>query len=673
MTISIKRSALGLLIVGLLAVPRLLSAGANRWTQRGPDGGMVSSIAIDPVASDTAYAVAADGGGLFKTVDGGADWSRLVLPLDGMGTPVRPSAVVVDPFFPRNVWSFTDSEGFRSRNSGDTWTASSVDGSPFFTIAFSPVRPSLAFAATGSGAWKTVDGGDHWTITGLTASVGLFCLDAFDESLMLAVEYGATPVGAPYSIAYRSEDGGASWTDIRVQGGSGLGLVDAIVADPRHSATFFAAAGGSIMKSVDGGKSWSPTAQLPQDVGYADLLVWDGPLLLAGSRSGHFVSTANGGGSWSAWSPVPVGTVGALVFDPHDAAVGFCGSAGDAGYSNPLVPAGIYKTIDGGAAWSRTDSGFRGTRFRVLAVDPSDFRVVYGTLEDESPERLLMSSDAGAHWSATGLSGGITFGNIAAMAIDPASPATLYVSTAIGLMKSTDRGDSWAPTGLTSQPFQVAIDPDDGARLYAVGDSGLEGSDDGGDHWRAIEPSAGALVQTIAIDPADSDVLYATVRLDSEHTAVLKTGDRGESWHQLWETYLTFDPLLVDPSTPSIVYADTSNGFFRSTDAGATWSEFNGDLTAGAWLLSIDPAHNGVLYARNAEGPIRSIDGGYHWQSWNQGLDLSDRMTSFVMDRSGQHLYVGTYGGGLYAFDFSASRSVVPAKPLLPIGVGGRE
>ena len=639
----------------IMLIAQLSWASANRWTQQGPDGGRVSSIAIDPVVTDTVYAVAADGGGLFKTVDGGAAWSRLLLPTDGIRrpVPVLPSTVVIDPFFSRNVWAFTDSQAIRSRNAGDTWTSQSIDDAPFLTIAFSPVRPSLAFAGTGSGVWKSVDEGDHWTSTGLAAPVGLICLDAFDESLILAVEFGAGPVGNQYSVVHRSEDGGASWSDVSVQGASELGLVNAIVADPRHPATFFAATGSSVMKSIDGGKSWSPTAPLPQDVGYTNLLIWDGPLLLVGA--GRFASTLDGGNTWSDWNEVPQGAVGALVFNPHEPSTGFFGGIS------------IYKTTDAGVTWGNADSGFHGTEFRALAVDPSDPEILYGSRDEESPERLLISVNGGGHWRATGFSGGVPFGRHITMAIDPEDTATLYASTSTGLAKSTDRGNTWAATGLTFSPFQIEIDPKSGARIYAVGEVGLAASDDGGDHWRTIEPSPGVLVQTIAIDPVDSDVLYATVQLGSQQSQVLKSENRGATWSVLWNTYLTFAPILVDPSNSSIVYADTGNGFFRSTNGGATWSEFNGDLTVGTWGLSIDPANGQVLYARDPDGPVQSVDGGSHWHSLNQGLDLSDRMTSFLVDRSGQHLYVGTYGGGLYTFDFSSSRSVVPVNPQLPV------
>lgn len=71
----VRYRAFGIAFVTVLIV-QLSSAGANRWTQQGPDGGRVSSIAIDPVVNDTAHAVAASGGGLSKRVDGGAAWSH---------------------------------------------------------------------------------------------------------------------------------------------------------------------------------------------------------------------------------------------------------------------------------------------------------------------------------------------------------------------------------------------------------------------------------------------------------------------------------------------------------------------------------------------------------------------------------------------------------------------
>ena len=52
----------------------LVEAGVNVWTGNGPEGGRIPALAIDPLTPSTVYA-GTEGGGVFKSIDGGAHWS----------------------------------------------------------------------------------------------------------------------------------------------------------------------------------------------------------------------------------------------------------------------------------------------------------------------------------------------------------------------------------------------------------------------------------------------------------------------------------------------------------------------------------------------------------------------------------------------------------------------
>jgi photosystem II stability/assembly factor-like uncharacterized protein len=105
-------------------------------------------------------------------------------------------------------------------------------------------------------------------------------------------------------------------------------------------------------------------------------------------------------------------------------------------------------------------------------------------------------------WTTSGPEGGL----IRALAVDPATPATLYASTSFGgVFKSTDGGERWTNTGLAAKPvFALAIDRSAPSALYAgTGDGGVFHSLDAGGGWTAINTGlTNTDVRALAIDPA---------------------------------------------------------------------------------------------------------------------------------------------------------------------------
>lgn len=121
-------------------------------------------------------------------------------------------------------------------------------------------------------------------------------------------------------------------------------------------------------------------------------------------------------------------------------------------------------------------------------------------------------------------------------------------------------------------------------------------------------------VESIALDPKDSSVLYMLVGIsyfNGGKTAILKSSDYGNTFtifdvsnqfkaHGNGMGRQTGEKLVVDPLNSSILYAGTRwNGLFQSTDAGATWSRLNGlDITTtpnetGISFIALDPS-NGI-------------------------------------------------------------------------------
>ena len=235
-------------------------------------------------------------------------------------------------------------------------------------------------------------------------------------------------------------------------------------------------------------------------------------------------------------------------------------------------------------------------------------------------------------WTNTGPSGG----NVTVVAVDPQSPATLYAggagsgfaSNSGGGFKSTDGGASWVPFG-TAYPCggvgALAIDPATPTTLYASG-NGTCKSTDGGTSWTQLanDPTTflPGSVQSFAIDPQSTATIHA-----ANGNSVITSTDGGQSW--TGGTGLPNGPsfiiVAVDPHTPSTVYAGSNEGssasgagLFKSTDGGTTWSAINSGIVPLAGVidvvgLAIDPQTPSTLYATTTKGLFKSVNGGAAW------------------------------------------------------------
>ncbi len=111
--------------------------------------------------------------------------------------------------------------------------------------------------------------------------------------------------------------------------------------------------------------------------------------------------------------------------------------------------------------------------------------------------------------------------------------------------------------------------------------------------------------------------------------------------------------LLLDPATPSTLYAATARGLYRSIDSGANWEASNRGLEGHSVLaLAVDPASH-MLYATTDTGGVyRSPDGGGVWAAANVGL--TSRYIGVVAVQGGA-VYAGTEAGRIFRSTDSAA------------------
>jgi len=375
------------------------------------------------------------------------------------------------------------------------------------------------------------------------------------------------------------------------------------------------------------------------------------------------------------------GTTYALAIDPHDHSVVYAGTNG-----------GVFKSIDSGAHWSPVNAGLPmpgsaydngGPYIRSLAIDPLNTSTVYAGVSffgdvlfaEPRGRGVYRSDDGGESWHAA--NAGIENRIPLALAIDPLTPTTLYTIGLIGpngssnIFKSTDGGASWS-LGIPMFVFDLAIDPQVPETVYA----GPFKTTDGGTTWTPMNLGVtGAVPRVVAIDPANSSIVYAGTR----GSGVFKSTNAGSSWTPVNTglTGLFVRTLKTDPRSPGTVYAGLEDGaIFKTTNGAATWMPINAGLppprigqSGSAWgvnSLAVDPETPSIVYAATEHnGVFKTVNGG---DRWSRTTLSSVRVFSIAVDATASKVYVGEDGARIDTRSDNGEWTLVDLNPIpLPI------
>ena len=289
---------------------------------------------------------------------------------------------------------------------------------------------------------------------------------------------------------YRSTDGGYRWEQVFRHE-----AVASLTIDPKDPSILYAAIWDGILKSTDGGATWALIARgknaLPGPAYVLAIPQDNNQIIYAGIERGVYRSS-DGGLTWEArnkgMADTPIYT---LAIGSRD--------------GNLLYAAGksaeIWKSIDGGSSpWEKLSSDYFREAIYALALHPENNQWLYAGTNEST---VVLSTNGGRDWQLR--NGGLVYQpfplKISALAIDPRDPRIIYAGTGFksnynghGIYKSTDGGLSWQSinNGLPVDTQwlggyyvqSVAIDPDDSQTIYAAGFGGLYKSTDGGHLWQ---------------------------------------------------------------------------------------------------------------------------------------------------------------------------------------------
>ena len=558
------------------------------------------------------------------------------------------NSIAIDPRTPDTLYVGTGSGVFRSADGGVSWTALSLAG-VVYALAIDPLTPATLYAGTDSGLFKSINAGSSWNSmsSGLPAASRVSAL-AIDPGTPTTLYAAAAP--GIFKSTNAGATSNAASNGIPPAGMFGPTFVQVLAIDPVTPTTLYATAFyEGIFKSTDGGGTWSAINTDSSSIQVPALVI--DPLtpttLYAGTALGEVLKSTNGGQNWAISAHLPC-VIEALAIDASITETLYAGNAGCFGSS-------IFKTTDGGGNWADISTGLTGKVYvGRLAIDPSRPAAVYAGTNSG----MFKTLNGGGTWTSsnTGLSNSL----INALAMNPLLSTSIYAGTEDqGIFVSTDGGRSWSPSnaGLTDLHIRsIAIDPGVSTTIYAATTGGVFRSRDGGKTWSVINsgltatvggiPNQNPIPTALAVNPLTTATLY----VGTEYGGVFQSTDGGDNWKAvnlgLPPSNIAF--VTIDRLTPTTIYAGTISGVFKSTDAGASW------LAAGLSnmdprAVAIDPLTSSTVYAGTFGGGVfKSTNGASSWSGTNVGLSNMNIRALAIDPETPTNLYAGTSGGGVF-------------------------
>lgn len=333
--------------------------------------------------------------------------------------------------------------------------------------------------------------------------------------------------------------------------------------------------------------------------------------------------------------------------------------------------------------------------FRLAGPALTSGRVVDIAVHPKNSDQWYIAAACGGVWYTENHGTSFTpiFDNygsysIACVELAPSNPNTIWVGTGEnnnqrsvgygdGVYKSVDGGKSFTNMGLkTSEHIgNIIIHPTNeniiwvaayGPVWSAGGERGVYKSVDGGKTWeRTLFVSDDTGISEIAIDPTNSEILYASAHQRRRHewtyigggpeSGMYKSNDGGKTWKEinsgLPKGKMGRIGIAVSPADANYIYTliegrDDSGGCYRSTNKGESWSKMSGYNSGGNYYQEIfcDPYNKDKVFAMDTY-LHHTEDGGKTFKNTGENQKHVDNHAMWIDPNNTNHWIVGCDGG----------------------------
>ncbi len=610
--------------------------GGDSWTNMGlKDSRQIGKILIHPKNSNVVY-VAAEGSvwgpgsdrGLFKTIDGGKTWNKILEISENTGV----NDMVMDPRDPNIIYA--TSEQRRRR------IFTKIGGGPE------------------SAVYKTTDGGETWNkiMKGLPnvdiGGMGLAISTADPEKIYLIMEAADGKSGF-----FRSTNRGASWEKMSDYSAYGQ-YYNEIYCDPKNPDKIYSMETVSQV-SIDGGKTWKAIGNNGRHVD--DHAFWidtdDTNHFMIGGDGGVY-ETYDAGQTWFFKGNLPVTQFYRVNVDDTYPFYWVYGGTQDnnsfGGPSQNIKSSGVTSdewvvTLGGDGFWQ--------------AIEPGNPNIAYSAYQYGNIYRFDKKSGETIEIKPQPRKGEMTYrwNWDAPFILSPHSKTRLYLA-ANKLFKSNDRGNSW-------EVISNDLTRNEDRNQFKVMDK----------YWpsnavaKDVSTSQWGTIVSLAESPVKEGIIY----VGTDDGLIQITLDGGKNWHKTSTfpgvpefTFVSdicpsrFDENVVFASFDNIQSDDFKPYLLKSSDKGNSWTSINGNLPINETIHTIiqDPINADLIFVGTEFSVYFTLDGGKMWIKLSSGLpDIS--VKDLVIQERDNDLIAATFGRGFYILDnYSALREVNAAK-----------
>ena len=674
------------------------------WQVVGPAGGDVRVVAIDPKDKNRLYVSTLDGQ-IHASSDAGRSWSLLVnlnqpeLILDQLFVDARDSRLI----YASGHRHKAPGGFFRSTDRGATWKeAKEMKNESIHAMTQSILDPGILLAGTPNGVWISKNSGSDWEkISSSSMPVNI-------DALAMDPRNNTTIYAGTWWRAYKTTDAGKNWRLIRD------GMIDdsdvfAVSVNPKNPDYIVASACSGIYDSQNGGEKWSKIQGIPsQSRRTRDIL--QHPTLpgtiYAATTEGFWMSN-NGGKSWALTTQrnLEINSIAVHPDEPNRVFIG----------TNNY---GVMVSNDAGRSFVQTNDSFTSRFTYFVTTDVQQSNRLYAATHNTATGGgvFFVSNDTGRTWQQ-GRNLDVSRVKPFALKQDRSNPNTIFLGTNLGIYRSIDRGNSWAPlaaskraaktpakparkpapqtivkkpvkrtaavTARTSPPSALESVPkllpvitakvkaleilaDGKGTLLAGTDRGLYRSTDLAKGWEklTLSPGMNDNIFAIHISPAKPETIWA----GTATSGVVVSRDNGKTWAKTSGAVdnVPVSSITSDPKRPDYIYVGTIQTFYLSRDGGKTWSRRGGNLSLGNFTsILINPSNTDEIILSSAldtEGGIYiSTDAGSKWKRVdNKDMKLaSRRFWAIAFDpQDPNRIFAATHSSGVYKIERNGTTSV---------------